>query len=549
MNTMVQSIRDLSQIKIAALIGTAVVLTGFFAFLALRISSPVLAPLYTNVPVEDASKIVAELDQKGIKYELRANGTQILVPSDRVNRLRLQMAEQGLPSSGSILGYELFDKSQPLGTTNFVLNLNQVRALEGELGRTIGSFQQIENARVHLVMPKRELFTREKVQPTASVALKLRGSADLSKEEIASIRHLVATAVPGLKPERITIVDNRGQLLAKGGESTDNMNVYTEEAEGYRIAYENRLRSTVERLLEQSIGAGKVKAEVHAEIDFDRTIRNMEKYDPEGQVVRSVQSVSESEQANEAGGTQEVSVANNLPDAGGAQAGGGPTSTNNRKRSEETTNYEISKEVINSVKETGTVKRLSIAVLVDGAYAAASGNNAPQYAPRSEDELANLERLVKSAIGFNEARGDEVSVVNMQFAANDTDLFEDGKFDWIKNDLNGIIQTLVLGGVAILAILLVIRPLVARAIESAEMAQQEDEIEQIALAAPSIAARLTDQSQTSSYTDDDEADEMINIDRVSGKVKSSSYNKINSMVDKHTDETVQIIRGWILNAS
>lgn len=548
MNTMVQSIRDLSQIKIAALIGTAVVLTGFFAFLALRISSPVFAPLYTNVPVEDASKIVAELDQKGIKYELRANGTQILVPSDRVNRLRLQMAEQGLPSSGSILGYELFDKSQPLGTTNFVLNLNQVRALEGELGRTIGSFQQIENARVHLVMPKRELFTREKVQPTASVALKLRGSADLSKEEIASIRHLVATAVPGLKPERITIVDNRGQLLAKGGESDDNMNVYTEEAEGYRIAYENRLRSTVERLLEQSIGAGKVKAEVHAEIDFDRTIRNMEKYDPEGQVVRSVQSVSESEQANEAGGTQEVSVANNLPDAGGAQAGNSPTSTNNRKRSEETTNYEISKEVINSVKETGTVKRLSIAVLVDGAYTAANGKDAPQYAPRSEEELANLERLVKSTIGYNEARGDEVSVVNMQFAANETDLFEEGKLDWIKNDLNGIIQTLVLGGVAILAILLVIRPLVSRAIESAEMAQKEDEIEQIALAAPSIAARLTDQSQASSYSDDEETDEMINIDRVSGKVKSSSYNKINSMVDKHTDETVQIIRGWLLNA-
>lgn len=550
MSTMVQSLKDLSQIKIAALIGTAVVLIGFFAFLALRISSPVFTPLYTNIPMEDASKIVAELDSKGIKYELRANGSQILVPTDQVNRLRLQMAEKGLPSQGSILGYELFDKSQPLGTTNFVLNLNQVRALEGELGRTIGSLQNIESARVHLVMPKRELFTREKVEPTASVALKLVGSSDLSKGEIAAIRHLVATAVPGLKPERITIVDNRGNLLAKGGEAEDNISVYTEEAEGYRVGYENRLRTTVERLLEQSLGTGKVKAEVHAEIDFDRTIRNSEKFDPEGQVVRSVQSVTEKEQANEAGSNQQVSVANQLPDANAGQAGGGGNN-NNRDRAEETTNYEISKEVINSVKETGTVKRLSVAVLVDGIYTPGEKGADPTYTPRSPEELASFEKLVKSTIGFDEARGDEVSVVNMPFVATANEVFEEGPFDWIKEDLNGIIQTLVLGGVAILAILLVIRPLVSRAIESAELAQQDDEMEKIALAAPAIAARLTDQSRGGAQPmeEEDEPDEMINIDRISGKVKSSSYNKINGMVEKHTEETVQIIRGWLLNAS
>ena len=546
MNAMVQSFKDLSQIKLAALIGTAVVLIGFFAFLALRISAPVLTPLYTNVPMEDGAKIVSELDAQGIKYELRANGTQILVPTEDVNRLRLQMAEKGLPSSGSVLGYELFDKSQPLGTTNFVLNLNQVRALEGELARTISSFQSVEAARIHLVMPKRELFTREKIEPTASVALKLTGSASIEKGEIAAIRHLVATAVPGLKPERITIVDNHGQLLAKGGDSDNSANVYTEEAEEYRVTYENRLRTTVERLLEQSVGMGKIKAEVHAEIDFDRTIRNTEKYDPEGQVVRSVQSVSENEQANEQAQNDNVTVQNNLPDANAGNAAGGSNNTS-RNRSEETTNYEITKEVVNSVKETGTVKRLSIAVLVDGLYTE-NADGEMQYAPRSEADLANLERLVRSAVGYDEKRGDEVSVVNIQFAAGPEDVFKEDSFGWMKEDLNGIIQTFVLGGVAILAILLVIRPLVSRAIESAEMAEKEDEMAQAALAAPSIAARLTDQSRNSDSFEDEDVDDMINIEHIQGKVKSSSYNKINSMVDKHGEETVQILRGWLLNA-
>lgn len=545
MNAVVQSLKDLSQIKLAALIGSAIVVLGFFTFVALQISAPVYSPLYTNLPIEDGAKIIQELDTLGIKYELRANGTQILVPTGAVNKLRLQIAEKGLPSSGSVLGYELFDKSQPLGTTNFVLNINQMRALEGELARTIGSLEQIEAARVHLVLPKRELFTREQVEPSASVALKLKGSADLGKQEVASIKHLVATAVPGLKAEHITIIDSRGNLLAKGGAADNDTMIFSEESEGYRVNYESRLRSTIERLLEQSLGAGKVKAEVNAEIDFDRIVHNMEKFDPEGQVVRSVQSVRETEQSNERSQNDNVSVANNLPNANQGAAAGASTN-NNRNRSEETTNYEITKEVTNSVKETGTVKRISVAVLVDGTYV--QGKKGLEYSPRTDQEIANLERLVKSSIGYSEERGDEVSVVNMQFAAAPQDIFAEGPLDFIKDDLNGIIQTLVLGGVAILAILLVIRPLVSRAIETAELSQQNVELEQAALNAPSLAARLTDQSNYSMGSDEDgDEDDMINIDRVNGKVRSSSYNKINSLVEKHTEETVQVLRNWILN--
>lgn len=535
MNAMVQSLKELSQIKLAALAGAAVLLIAFFIFISLRVSSPVMSPLYTNLPIEDGSAIVAELEKQAIPYELRANGTQIMAPSDQVLKLRMQMAQLGLPSSGSIVGNEIFDSSEALGTSNFVLNINKLRALEGELSRTIGSFAQIESARVHLVIPKRELFTREKQEPTASVALKMRGATELEKEEIAAIRHLVSTAVPGLKVQRITIVDNRGRLLAKGVDAEGDMGVLAEEVEQYRIGYESRVRDTIERLIEQSVGFGKVKAEVTADIDFDRVVKNSEKFDPEGQVARSVQGVDENEKSNERKADDNVSVKNNLPDSKADSAAVLNQSETNR--SEETTNYEISKETTNQIKETGTVKRLSVAVLVDGIYTTDKDGN-QVYQPRSKEELGQVEDLVRSAIGFNADRGDEVRVVNMQFVDNQDVMTVEGPLDWLKNDLDNIIQTLVLGGVAILAILLVIRPLVNRAIEAAELAQQEEQFELDAIGGPSIAGRLADMSGEEGEED------MINIDRIQGKVKSSTYRKINDLIEKHPEETLTILRQW-----
>ena len=545
MNAMVQSLKSLNQVKLAAMIGTAVVMIGFFAYISLRVAAPTMAPLYNSVPVDDGGKIISELELENVPYELRRNGTQIMVPSDQVDKLRLKLAQKGLPSQGSIIGYEIFDKANTLGTSNFVLNINQMRALEGELSRTIASFDTVETARVHLVSPKRELFSREANEPTASVAVKLRGAGGLNKNEIAAIRNLVASAVPGLKPQRVTVVDSRGVMLAKGVDTTNDPNAVSEDSEGFRTEYEKKTVERLERLLEQSVGMGKVKAEVHAEIDFNRTVMNSEKYDPEGQVARSVQTVKKDENANEKNADPSVSASNNLP---AAQAAAGSTNASNRKRTEETTNFEISKQVTNSIKEAGIIKRLSVAILVDGTYTP-DAEGKLQFAPRSEEEIKKLEKLVQSSIGYDTTRGDEVSVVTMQFAAPPTDMFASSPFDWLKQDFNSIIQTLVLGGVAILSILLVIRPLVARAIESAEMAAKEDEMEQAALAAPSIAARLVDQSRKARDEDEGEAPEeqedMINIDRIQGKLRSSTYAKINNMVDKHPDETAQILRQWL----
>ncbi len=545
MNAMVQSIKSLNQMKLMAMIATAVVMIGFFAYISLRVAAPTFAPLYNSVPVAEGGKITAELDLENIPYELRRNGTQIMVPSDQVDKLRLKLAQKGLPSQGSMIGYEIFDKGETLGTSNFVLSINQLRALEGELSRTISSFDTVDTARVHLVTPKRELFSRDATEPTASVAVKLRNATGLSKNEVSAIRNLVASAVPGMKPTRVTVVDSRGVLLAKGADETNDPNAVSEDSESFRSEYEKNTVERLERLLEQSVGSGKVKAEVHAEIDFNRTVKNSEKYDPEGQVARSVQTVKEDENANEKSSDGTVSVQNNLP---AAQAGGAAGSSNatTRKRTEETTNFEISKETTNSIKEAGVIKRLTVAIMVDGIYTPdASGK--PQYAARSDEELKKLEKLVQSAIGYDAARGDDVSVLSMPFAAAPADMFPTSPLDFLKQDLNSIIQTLVLGGVAILAILLVIRPLVARAIESAEAAAKEDEMEQAALAAPSIAARLADQSKAkvAVVDDEEEADDMINIDRIQGKLKSSTIAKLNNMVDKNPDETAQVLRQWL----
>ena len=547
MNAMVQSFKDLNQIKLAAMIGTAVIMIGFFAYISLRVAAPTLSPLYANIPVADGAKIVQELETQNIPYELRAGGTQILVPSDQVDRLRLKLAQAGLPSQGSVVGYEIFDKSETLGTSNFVLNLNQTRALEGELARTISSFDAVENARVHLVTPRRELFSRETVDPTASVALKLRGAATLTKNEIAAVRNLIATAVPGLKAQRVTIVDSHGALLAKGSDEANDPNVMNENAQDFSREYERQTREGVERLVEQSVGLGKVKAEVHADIDFNRTVKNTEKYDPDGQVVRSLQSVNENEKSSDSSGApNSVSVGNTQPSSqSGSPANNG--SNANKNRTEETTNYEINKEVTNSIKEAGTVRRLSVAVMVDG-VTSTDKDGKTTYTPRTPEELKKIEALVKSAVGFDAARGDDISVVNIAFAPAATDVFATDSMEWLKKDLNSIIQTVVLGGVAILAILLVVRPLVARAIESAELASKEDALEQAALAAPSIAARLTDQSR-GVFEDEDAygeaSDDMINVDRVSGKIRSSTYSKINNMVGQHPEETTQILRQWL----
>src|ERR1700726_4375884 len=196
-----------------AMIAVTAALISFFGFVIMRVTTPQMTTLFTDLSTEDSSGIIKDLERQAIPFELRNDGAVIMVPKDKVTRLRMKLAESGLPKGGGV-GYEIFDKSDALGTTSFVQNINHLRALEGELARTIRAIDRVQAARVHLVLPERPLFSREKVEPSASIVLKVRGT--LETQQVRAIRHLVASAVNGLKPERVSVVDEAGRLLADG---------------------------------------------------------------------------------------------------------------------------------------------------------------------------------------------------------------------------------------------------------------------------------------------------------------------------------------------
>lgn len=446
--------------RIAAMALVAVLMLGFFGFLIMRSQTPNLAPLYSGLSLEDSSSIVTELQTLNIPYELRGEGDTILIPRDQITTMRMTLAGEGLPTRGQV-GYEIFDQQSTLGATSFVQNINNVRALEGELARTIGSLNRITGARVHLVLPERELFRRERKDPSASIVLTTRG--ELSTGEIRAIQHLVASAIEGLTPSRVSIVDDQGNLLASGtGE--DVAGVMTAQNDERTLGYENRLRTRLENMLANIVGAGRARVEVAAELDFNRSTTTQELFDPESQVVRSTQT---RESENLSGGNNgQVTVANELP--GANQNNGAAGVTEQGTSVEEVINYEISKTTETNVTEAGALKRLSVAVVVDGTYADDGAGNLT-YTPRTADEVAQILTLVRSAVGFSAERGDTVEVVNMQFAER-PDLAppgtgaEAGLLDFTRDDIMNGAEMAVTVLIALALVFFVMRPLLKKAL-------------------------------------------------------------------------------------
>ncbi|MBV8650907.1 MAG: flagellar M-ring protein FliF [Alphaproteobacteria bacterium] len=567
MNGLLQSLKNLGPTRLAAIGGVLVATIGFFIFISSHLATPGYGLLYSDLDTRDSGQIVEKLEALNVPYQLRNGGTEILVPSDQVARLRITMAEGGLPHGGSI-GYEIFDKSESLGTSNFVQNVNHLRALEGELARTISSIGTVQAARVHLVLPERELFSREKQEPSASIVIKTRGADRLSKGQVAAIQHLVSAAVPGLRTGRVSIVDSDGNLLAKASDGGPNdAAADSSNSEEMRVSYENRLARAVEQMLERSVGPGKVRAEVHADMDFDRVTTNSESFDPDGQVVRSTQTVNESSDSSD-GGDQPVSVTNNLPDAqANKSSSGGPHSKNGRN--EETINYEITKTVKSQVREGGVVKKLSVAVLVDGIYAAGT-DGAKTYQPRPPEELKQLDGLVRTAIGFNAERGDSVQVVNLRFATPEepTGGSSDVFLGMSKSELLHAAEPLALILVGLLIILLVVRPLIMRILEAvpASAGAATPELEgpegQRLLAPPNVAvagaiagpamaavAAGVPANAVAAGGPVDSIEQMIDISQVEGRVRASSIKKIGEIVDKHPEEAVAIVRSWMYQSA
>ncbi len=549
MQSLVEFAKTLGAPRIAAMGAVTIALIGFFAFLMLRVTTPEMTPLFTDLSLDDSASIAKELDREGVAYQLRNDGNIIMVPHDKVARLRMTLAENGLPKGGGV-GYEIFDKSDALGTTSFVQNIDNLRALEGELARTIRTLDQVQDARVHLVLPDRPLFSRDKIEPSASIVLKLRGT--LEPSQVRAIRHLVATAVSGLRPQRISIVDEQGQLLADG--ASDDTTAGGVAADERQAAFEKHLREQVESIVSSVVGPGHSRVQVAADFDFNRITQTSDKYDPDGRVVRSSQTREETS-ASDQGNGNEVTVGNELPGANQRQPAGAATAAqrDQSRKSEETVNYEISKTTKTEVIEGGRLNRLSVAVLVDGAYARDDKGNVT-YQPRSKEELDQIAALVRSAIGFDQKRGDQVQVVNLRFAETPASPIVEptgwlSMLHFTKDDIMSIIEMLVMSVLGLVVLLLVVRPLVRRIIAPDERnlaALPPGASTGEGLPAPTAAAAITaEAADPAKAGEPSQTSKMIDIAQIQGQVHAQSVQKVGELADKNPRETVSIIRSWL----
>ncbi|MCB1531647.1 MAG: flagellar M-ring protein FliF [Alphaproteobacteria bacterium] len=547
MNSFLETLRQLGPSRLGIMSAILVGLMMFFVFISMRISTPEMKLLYSDLSTADSSAIAAKLEENQIPYEISVDGSRIIAPEDEIGRARMLLAAEGLPNGGS-MGYELFDKQSGFGTTNFVQNINQVRALEGELSRTISSLDSIRSARVHLVLPQRELFSRESRPSSASVFLGVRPGAIVERQQILGIQSLVASAVPELKISNVSIIDSNGNLLAKGEEESDNL--LSVQAEEMRRNLEARLTEKIEDQVGRIVGFGNVRALVTAEMNFDRISTNEELFDPETQVVRSSQVTEESNTEREPN-PQDISVENNLPGVGGDLLIDEPPSAEST-RLEEVTNFEISRTVRNTVREAGEITKLSVGVLVDGRYSTNEEGD-KVYEPRTQQELDQISSLVKSAIGYDDIRGDNIEVVNLQFAEIDTDeefIDERLLFGFEKGQLLDVAEFLIVGIMIVLVALLVLQPMVNRLLE-AEAPDVDETLEADLLAArpanPALAAPDGDVSFMGG--DAGEEDSLINISGVDGKVKAASVKKVEEIVENYPMETISVIRSWMTQES
>lgn len=546
--------------RMGAMAGVAAALTGFFLYVFGMIAEAPKVVLFSGLEVRDAGSVIAKLEAMNIPYEQRGDGGTILVPADQASSVRMQLATAGLPAAG--VGYEIFDKSDTFGTTAFVQNVNRLRALEGELARTIRSLDSIQTARVHLVIPDRQIFAQNNQAPSASVVLKARQK--LQRGQVTAVQHLVAAAVQGLTPNNVAIVDEKGELLAGGGGDGDTAGAAGQEER--TAGFEDRMRQRIENIVAGIVGPGHARVQVAAEMDFNRVTETSETFDPDSRVVRSSQNVQQDQAQTGQGNGGAVSVGNALPGGATPPAAANGTNSSNA-RTEETINYEISKSTKTQIQDSGVVKKLSVAVVVDGTYTTAA-DGTRTYAPRPAADMQNITALVRSAVGYDEKRGDQVQISNMRFADIDT-----GPAAPLPEPLLGLDsaiwfklgQILILSITALLIFLFVVGPMIRRL--TTPVAQPGAPEGQLALPAPGAAAPG---QQAVVYAGDPAQIQhaqqgapqiahagsaplalarregtSIDVSQIEGQVRESAVRKIGDVVNAHPEEAMAILRTWL----
>jgi flagellar M-ring protein FliF len=439
--------------KISMVVVLGLVVAGF-ALMFLWVNQIDYQVLYSNLSQKDAGNIVSKLKEQRIPYKLEGGGSLIMVPAGKVYETRLALAGEGLPRGGNV-GFEIFDQTS-FSTTEFVQRLNYQRALQGELCRTIAEFREVQHARVLIVMPKDSLFVEDAKQPSASVLLKLRSS--LSPDKVAGIVHIVASAVEGLTPDQVTVVDTTGKVLFKGPGQEDQTALLSSNRLDYQRQIERKIVGRVQSMMERIVGEGKAIVRASAEIDFDQIDLSEEKYDPDNTAVRSEQHRTESSDKGRENALGVVSVDPGQP--------GVPSQRDQTRASSEKTekvmNYEINRVTRRVTKPSGTVKRLSVAAVVDGTYevvTAEDGSKTNKYIPRTSKELEEYGIIVKRAMGFDADREDQVQVSCFPLSISaEIEAPEETRTDWLdygRQYIKPVINLVLL----LVILLFVVRPL------------------------------------------------------------------------------------------
>lgn len=517
MKKLIDNLRALGPVKLGAMAAMGIAVTALMAMLALSGGPSLSAALYSGLGLKDSANIAAALKAGHIDYAVNDGGHGILVSPSQLDAARLLLAKHDLPA-GNTSGFAIFDHQNPLTGSDFLDRIDETRAIDGELERTIDLIQGIRSSRVQVVLPQRDDFSLRTAPAQASVMLSIAGAAPIDHGSVDAILNLVASAVPGLKPSNISIADDRGDLLAEAGRSDTTMMNARDQA--IKQATELHLSDAVRSMLDAAIGSDQVRVVTSVAMDFDRTALTSTSYDPNGQVVRS-QEKSTSKTARTTNRDNTVSVANNLP--GGSSEKQAPKRTDDESHTTQTTNYEISQSVKKIVHATPQITRISVAVMLDEVQAKGAGGKMI-WQPRSAAALAGIKRLVETAIGYDKARGDVVDIQSMRFVAPDTQgarprLSMIGRF-MNSGLLLPLLRLLVTAVVGLAALLIVFRPMVRRITAPSE-----------ALETSAGAMIGAEGRQAIAGPDGDGANNPVRV--------------IADLIDKNPEASVAVLRGWL----
>jgi flagellar M-ring protein FliF len=519
--------------KLAAAFGVTALVAAALFMIMFRLGVEEQSLLYSDLSAKDAAAVTEGLTTANVDFKLSPDGSSIFVPRSKVAEARMQLASEGLPGQGSI-GYEIFDKQSALGATTFVQNVNKLRALEGELARSIDSLDTVRNARVHLVLPEKALFQTNAEPPKASIVVGLE-RGNLSDRQVNAIRNLVASSVEGLATESISILDGRGELLAGATNGADANGAAMDDR---TTMYEERLRRRLQEIVEGVVGPGAARVQVSADMDFSQVTETEEKFDPDQATPRSTRTIEETDANKDI--DQTVTQGQNVPD--GTVPGAGAGQSSNSNKTDETVNYEISKTTRTQVTAPGKVTRLSVAVAVDGITAPASkAGEAVKWAARSPAEMEQITALVRSAAGISAERNDKIEVVNVRFAkaAATIGTGAPSAFDFDKNDIMRGAEILAMTLVAAALLFFVARPLVAGVFQpaSAKGALNAD---------GSMAMALPDGSSIAlTGLGGNVVDERLEIARIQGTLNAAAMKQVSDVVNDNPDQTVAVIRSWL----